>query len=111
MTATIITVLGIIVPAVATIAVAVIEKNAAKERKSAKERDERMEKRAAIREKESRLSMKMIDATMQLSVVTANALTGGYNNGNVEHAKAAAEEAAAEYKAFLQDVTAHEVSK
>ena len=64
-----------------------------------------------VREKESRLSMQMMDASIQLSIVSANALTGGKNNGNVERAKKAAEEAQAAYKSFLQEVTSHEVSK
>ena len=55
--------------------------------------------------------MKMMSATLQLSVVTANALTGGHNNGNVEAARLAAETAQAEYEAFLQKVTAQEVAK
>ena len=54
--------------------------------------------------------MKMMSATLQLSVVTANALTGGHNNGNVEAARLAAENAQADYQAFLQKVTAQEVA-
>jgi len=108
---TIIKVLGIVFPVVGTIVVAVIEKNASKERQEQKEKDEKAEERAKLREKESRLSMKMLDATLQLSIVEANALTGGHNNGNVERARQSAEAAQAEYNAFLQEIAAHEVSK
>lgn len=73
--------------------------------------DERSERQAQLRQKESLLSMRMTDAILQLSIVTANALTGGKNNGNVEAAKQAAKEAAAEYREFLQEVTARQVGK
>jgi H+/gluconate symporter-like permease len=108
---TFITALGIIFPVIGTIVVAIIESNAAKARKEAKEREEKAEAKAQLRERESRLSMKMLDATLQLSIVTSNALTGGHNNGNVERAKAAAEAAQIEYHNFLQEIAAHEVSK
>ena len=55
--------------------------------------------------------MKMLDATLQLSIVSANALTNHQNNGNVERARAAAQAAQIEYHDFLQEIAAHEVSK
>lgn len=93
-----------IIPALATITVAVIEALAARDRHAAKRREER-------RAEESRLSMQMMSATLQLAVVTANALTGGHNNGNVEKAKTAAEKAEHEYQQFLISVASQEVSK
>lgn len=104
-------VFAIIVPAALTIIIAVLEKRAAKDRKAAEERDAKAEARAQLRERESRLSMKMLDATLQLSIVEANALVGGHNNGNVERARQAAQDAQTEYTAFLQEIAAHEVSK
>lgn len=89
-----------IIPAAATVMVAIVEAIAAKGRKDSKDKEMR-------RQEEMRLSMQMMSATLQLSVVTANALTGGHNNGNVERAKAAAEKAESEYQAFLQDTSAH----
>jgi hypothetical protein len=71
----------------------------------------RMERRAALRQKESLLSLRMMDATLQLSIVSSNALTGGHNNGNVERARQAAQKAAADYEDFMRDVTAHEINK
>lgn len=108
---TIIRVLAIVFPVVGTIIVAIIGKNATKAQEKQKQKDDKAEEQAKMRERESRLSMKMIDATLQLSIVEANALTGGHNNGNVERARAAAEAAQIEYHAFLQDIAAHEVSK
>ena len=71
----------------------------------------RTERHAKLRQEEGLLSMKMMDATMQLCIVTANALTGGHNNGNVERAREASKIAAQEYENFMRRVTAHEVGK
>ena len=100
-----------IIPAVAAVIVAIIEAIAAVDRKKTKKSRAEDEMRESLRTEEARLSMKMMSATLQLSVVTANALTGGHNNGNVEAARLAAETTQAEYEAFLQKVTAQEVAK
>lgn len=100
-----------IIPALATIVVAIIEAIAARERKRARKRDEAASLRADQRAEESRLSMAMMSATLQLSVVTANALTGGHNNGNVEAARLAAQDAETRYQAFLQRVAAGEIAR
>ena len=97
-------IISIVLSSLTMIVVAIINNNA---NIRAKKEDELAKKR----EKESRLSMQMMDASVQLSVVTANALTGGHNNGNVEAARIAAENARAAYNAFLQEVAAHEVAK
>ena len=104
-------VLSIICSSVTMIIVAYINYRAVQDRKKNEERDKKTDEIAVRREKESRLSMKMMDATLQLSVVTANAVLGGHNNGNVEKAKQAAEEARAQYLNFLQDIASHEVAK
>lgn len=70
----------------------------------AKEMETKAEKREKRREKESLLSMKMMDATMLLSIVSSNALTDGVNNGNVEEARVAAKKAREEYEQFLREV-------
>ena len=100
-----------IIPALAAVVVAVIEAIAAKERKQTKIEAEKANARAALRAEESRLSMQMMSATLQLSIVSANALINGHNNGNVERAKTAAENAMQEYEKFLQSVAAKEVAK
>lgn len=102
---------GYIIPAVSAVAVAIIEAIAAKDRKQTKIQREKQEKRAAQRAEESRLSMQMMDATLQLSIVTANALTGGHNNGNVERARVAAQKAQDEYEKFLQKLASNELAK
>ena len=71
-----------------------------------KKMDAKAENREKRREKESLLSMKLMDATLQLSIVSANALTNGTNNGNVEEARDAAKKAREDYEAFLREVTA-----
>ena len=76
-----------------------------------KRTNDRNEKRAELRQKESLLSLKMADATLQLSLVSANALMDYKNNGNVEEAYAAAHQVGKEYKAFMQEVTAGQLGK
>ena len=73
--------------------------------------NKRAERNAELRQQEMLLSLRMMDATLQLSVVTSNALTGGHNNGNVEKAREAAQKVAADYEYFMKNVTAHEVAK
>jgi len=104
-----------VVSAVAVVLVAIIEAVAQKERKKVKTDNEAREqrereqieianRRAEQRRKESHLQMQMIYATLQLSIVTANALTNGHNNGNVERAREAAKKAEEDYNHFLQTV-------
>lgn len=100
----------VLITGIFSVIVAVIEALAASDRKKIREEQKRTEDRAALRAEESRLSMKMMHATMQLSVVSANALTNGHNNGNVERARAAAEQAEKEYDEFLRKAAAGVIS-
>lgn len=100
-----------IIPAAAAVIVAIIEAIAAHDRKQAKLSKNQEAEREQRRAKESLLSMRMMSATLQLSVVTANALTGGHNNGNVEAARIAAENAQVEYEEFLRTIASQEVAK
>lgn len=93
-----------VIAAAASIVVAIVGLNV-------KRSSERADRNAKLRQRESLLSLRMMDATLQLSVVTSNALTGGHNNGNVERARAAAEKVATDYEEFLREITAHEVGK
>jgi hypothetical protein len=70
------------------------------------ERDKREEARAKLRRRETMLLLQMVDATAQLSDVSANALTNGHNNGNVERARDAFEKATQEYENFKREVAA-----
>lgn len=67
------------------------------------------EKRAERRKMESILSLEMVVATMELTEVCANALTGGHNNGNVAAAKKKCNCAREKYKAFQKEVVAEEI--
>ena len=69
------------------------------------------ERREKVRREEAFLSLQLIDACLQLSVVCSNALTGGTNNGNVEIAREAAEKASAAYKTFMQEQVSYTISK
>ena len=71
----------------------------------------RSERRSELRRRESLLSLEMMDATLKLSVVTANALTGGHNNGNVAVARSSAQSVSEKYEQFMRETTAYEVGK
>lgn len=84
---------------ISAIVVALIGSNIKKENKKSDERE-------AKRREESLLSLEMMDATLQLSIVTSNALTNGHNNGNVGEARLAAQKAQSAYKQFEQRLVA-----
>ena len=96
--------LGIAMSAAATIVVAIIETRAGRDRA-------RTAERATRRERESRLSMEMMSANMDLAYVTSLAVTGGHTNGNVEAAQNKALAAKDAYETFLKDEAAHAVAK
>lgn len=100
-----------IISGIFAVIVAIIEVAAARERKKTQRFTEELADIMARRAEESKLSMQMMDATMQLSIVSANALSGGHNNGNVEAAKEAAEKAQEEYQNFLRKVAAEAMNK
>lgn len=100
-----------IIPGFFTLLVAIVELVAVKERKETKRYQERLKRHEQQRAKEGKLQMEMNSATLQLCVVTANALTGGHNNGNVERAKQAAKEAEDAYNAYIQELAANQVAK
>ena len=94
-----------------TVLVAIIELIAAKDRKESKKNQERLKRHEQQRAKETKLQMEMNSATLQLCVVTSNALTGGHNNGNVERARQAARDAEDAYNAYIQELAANQVAK
>lgn len=100
-----------LIPAASAVVVAVVEALAARDRKRAKAREEALKRHEQQRAEETRLAMAMNSATLQLCVVTANALTGGHNNGNVERAREAAQKAERDYEAFIQGLAARQVAK
>lgn len=99
------------VTAAAAIVVAIIEAFAARDRALAKKESARLEARAQRREEAEHLALEMQYATMQLSIVSANALTGGHNNGNVLRARDAAEAVMLKYDAFIKATATHAIYK
>lgn len=100
-----------IIPAISAVIVAVVEAEAARDRSRAKKQAETLKRHEQQRAEETRLAMAMNSATLQLCIVTANALTGGHNNGNVERAREAAREAEEEYNKFIQRLASNQVAK
>lgn len=96
---------------ICSIVVAVIGYQVKKSHEEAQDRAKKEEYRAELRQRESMLSLRMMDATLQLSVVSSNALTGGHNNGNVERAREAAQRVGAEYEDFMREIAAYELGK
>lgn len=93
-----------VISGLALVLVAVINRRTAKTEARSKAHQEQ-------RERESRLSMDMMSASIELGDVTAYALAGGELNGNVEQARQKAKTAQEAYYAFLKDETARAVSK
>lgn len=93
-----------IIAAAALVIVAVVETGNKRRRKSEEIRRER-------REKEMRLSMELMSASVELSYVTSLAVTGGKTNGNVKKAQEKAEKAQEAYEDFLKTEVAHAVAK
>lgn len=96
---------------VETVLVAFIEKGAHKDRKNAEEDRKRSQARADRRERESRLSMELMSANCELSIVTAAAMRDGHTNGTLEPAIEKAEKAKNDYECFLRDETARNLAK
>lgn len=74
-------------------------------------RNKKTEARAKLRAEENKLSMKMQNAALNLSIVTAIAVAGGHINSNMEVAQKKAREAAAEYEDFIRGVAAKQITK
>lgn len=103
LTPEIISLAGTVFSGVCMIIVAKVQSDSNKQRKIDDERDAR-------KRKESRLSMKMMEASIELADVNAVALQHGKLNGNVEEARKKARDALEEYRAFLADVTSEVIS-
>ena len=93
-----------VIAAAALIVVAIIETGNRRRHKTEETRRER-------REKEMRLSMELMSASVDLAYVTSLAVTGGHTNGNVEAAQKKAVKAQEAYEDFLKTEVAHAVAK
>lgn len=79
--------------------------------KRQKRREEINEQQMKLREEESRLSMKIMMATVALASATAIAIEQGKLNGEMKEAKEKAIDAQAAYGAFMAKIAVHEVNK
>lgn len=95
---------SVLVSGVFAVVICIIEVRVAKDRK-------RTDARAAIRARESRLSMEMHEANTLLGIVTAKAVTHQHTNGDVEEAIEAAEKAQKKYRSFVADIASEQVTK
>lgn len=93
-----------LISAAAMVIVAVIETGN-------RRRHNREEDRATRRETESKLSMELMSASVELAYVTSLAVTGGHTNGNVEAAQSKARAAQKAYEDFIRAEAAHAVAK
>lgn len=69
------------------------------------------EERAILRQKESLLSLKMMDATLVLSAENAYGILSGNNFENIQAALDKANSVSSEYQEFMQEVTANQIGK
>ena len=73
--------------------------------------ESRDEKRAILRQKESLLSLKMMNATLLLSAENAIGILSGNNFDNIQAALDKANSVSNEYQEFMQEVTANQIGK
>lgn len=100
-----------IISAVALIMVAVIEVLSARDRKKSNDERARAEARGVMRAKESRLSMKLADANLELSLATALAVEQGKMDGEMTRARKKASEAQGAYTCFTQELTSNVITR
>lgn len=84
---------------------------AQKEKELAEQEKERVERRAAERAEESRLSMEMIAANSAVTLVIAKKVLDMHTNGDVERALHHFDEVQEDYNQFLRKVVARQVAK
>ncbi|MDO4553353.1 MAG: hypothetical protein Q4C22_07445 [Bacillota bacterium] len=100
-----------IIPGLFGVVVAIIEAGAYRDRKRAEADRKRVDKRAADRAEESRLSMQMMDASIELCFATALAVESHQVNGKMKTAKEKAEQAQTEYNAYIRKLAAEKIAK
>ena len=95
--------IGEIISGVFALLVVLLEVRVAHDRKQT-------EKRAAIRAKESKLAMRMQDASLSLSLATAIAVERGETNGEMKTAREKAETAQEEYEDFVHELASEQAT-
>jgi hypothetical protein len=71
----------------------------------------RAERRSEIRAEESRLSMAIMSAAIDLGLATAIAVSGGKVNGEMDRGREHAAKAQSEYTDFLERIAARQIAK
>ena len=66
---------------------------------------------AKLRAEENQLSMKMLSASVALSIATAIAVEEGKLNGEMKEAKQKAQQVQEEYDAFIKQIAAQQVTQ
>lgn len=97
-----------IISGITAVAVAIIGIISSKAAKKSENMSKIYQMNQDRRKKADLLVLQMLDATLELSIVSSNALTNGHNNGNVEEARAAAKKAKDDYQAFLLEIMSEE---
>jgi hypothetical protein len=95
--------IGEIISGIFALLVVLLEVRVARDRKQT-------EKRAAVRAKESKLAMKMQDASLSLSLATAIAVERGETNGEMKTARDKAQIAQDEYEDFVRELASEQAT-
>lgn len=104
------TIICTIITSISGLMVAYLQIQVKKQKEAAEEERQTALKREKRRVKEMMLSLKLNAAVLKLSVVSANALTNGHNNGNVEIARREAVDAENAYMDFMKELMSEELA-
>jgi|GEM_PF-1355209 len=103
--------IGEIISGAVLVLVSIIEARATIERREREAEKVKIDKRAALRARESILSMQMQSVALDLSDATAMAVQQGRCNGELARAREKARAAQKEYEKFLREIGAKETTK
>lgn len=106
-TAIVIAVIG----ALQAVTLAVVKGMFDKGERSHKKEQEKLERRADVRAKEGLLSMKLVNANIDLAVATALAVKNNHCNGEMEAALAASKSAQREYYDFINRIANEQIKQ
>jgi len=103
--------LGNIISGGVLVLVSIIEARATIDRRDRAAEKAKNDKRAALRAKESALSMQMQSAALDLADATALAVQQGKCNGEMSRAREKAKTTQDNYEEFLQEIGSRETTK
>lgn len=104
------TLLTVLSPILTALITGVYSVKQSKVQKGINEKQEKMEKQAELRRKESLLSMKMASANTKLTIGIAMAMKHGHCNGEVEEGLKAVHQAEADYDSFLKEIAINDIN-